>query len=167
MFFGGFPHVKAEVSIPTPVYDGNLILDNVILKPNIPTTEEEIIQLKKYDEDQRIKSQAKKLTKAKVSPSKATGNVVNKGYGRYECVRFLKDLLGIYGTWGNGARKLSPNGTGQVGDIAIFAGIVHAGLVIGRDGNNVTIREWITTKKGAYEQVRVVSVNNFRGFHQF
>lgn len=89
------------------------------------------------------------------------------GYGRYDCVKFVKDLVGVYGTWGDGARRLSLNSSGDIGDVAVFAGIIHTGLVIDRQVDQVTIREWMTTKTSAYEQIRTLSVNSFLGFHKF
>lgn len=144
-------------------FDGNLIQNDVIIKPNIPTTDEEVASARAYDAEQKRIAEQRRI-----AANKAANLASNqKSYGRWECVRFVKDLLGIYGTWGNGARKLSHNSTGQIGDVAIFAGYVHAGLVIGREGDQVTIREWMTTKVGAYEQVRTLSVNSFLGFHKF
>jgi len=98
---------------------------------------------------------------------KKTNTVSYSKYGRWDCVRFVKDLLGIKGTWGDGARKLSRNSDGQVGDVAIFKGYVHAGLVVGHLGEQIIVREWITTKYRVFEQTRALSLNQFLGFHKF
>ncbi len=172
LLFCAYPtKIKAEVSIPKPQDNGSLIRNDVIIKPNIPTTEEEVESVRKYNEQQRVVAAASRVTATRQptpAPSKKASVAVNKKkYGRLECVRFVKDLLGIYGSWGNGARKLSHNSTGQVGDVAIFRRYVHAAYVIGRTGNQVTIREWITLRRGAFEQTRTLSVSEFSGFHKF
>lgn len=95
------------------------------------------------------------------------------GYGRWGCVRFAKAVLGIYGTWGDGGRKLSLNSDGQINDVVIFQ-IIHVGVITARLGDMITIREWITVKKAdgtyvAYERARTLSIYSpqIRGFHNF
>lgn len=101
---------------------------------------------------------------ARQRANKKAGN----GFGRWGCVRFAKAVTGVYGTWGDGGRKLSLNSDGQIGDVVIFT-YTHVAVVADRQGDTITIREWITTKFSAYERTITMSIKDptIKGFHKF
>lgn len=110
--------------------------------------------------------------KADEARARASKRASNGGFGVWGCVRFAKALTGHGGTWGDGGRKLSRNSDGQAGDVAIFKAYVHVAVVIGRQADTFTIREWITVKVAprkysAYERTRTASLSEFSGFHKF
>jgi hypothetical protein len=106
--------------------------------------------------------------------SRQAKKATNGSFGLWGCVRFAKALTGVYGTWGDGGRRLSLNSNGQVGDVVIFRYIVHVGVISARTGDTITIREWVTVevapgKYWAYETARAANVHSleFLGYHSF
>ena len=58
------PTVEAKVRIEKNEYDGNTIQNETIIKPNLPTSDEEIEVVRKYDEQKKLaikRSQAKSV----------------------------------------------------------------------------------------------------------
>jgi hypothetical protein len=163
---------KAAVQVEPPEFDGDLILADVILKPNIPTTEEEIQQVNDYIAAEKKAAEAKLAQKKKAATKKvAAASVTSSGYKtnyKYlQCVEFAKQYLGhsLNTSWGNGGRKLSLNGQGDVGDVVIFKRI-HVAVVIAREGNTRTIVEANYDNKGSI-RTRTLNNSEVRGYHSF
>jgi hypothetical protein len=99
--------------------------------------------------------------------SQAQQKIKKTNYGRYQCVAWAKKLTGVYGTWGDGGRRLTLNGTGQIGEVVIFKSI-HVAVVIGRVGQNLVISEANFDLHGSI-RTRQISIydRSIRGYHSF
>lgn len=84
-----------------------------------------------------------------------------------QCVEYAKRVVGVFGTWGDGGRKLSLNSTGLVGDVVIFR-TIHVAVVIDRVGDVLTITEANYDWKGSI-RTRIIDVSDpsIKGFHRF
>jgi hypothetical protein len=107
-------------------------------------------------EAERKAAQAKRLAQAKV---KAKHERV------LQCVTYAKNYLGVYGTWGNGGRKLSLNSDGDVGDVVIFK-TIHVAVVIANDNGVRTIAEANYDYRGSV-RTRILLDSEVRGYHKF
>lgn len=90
----------------------------------------------------------------------------SKSYGG-SCVYFAKKYLGIYGTWGNGGRRLSLNSGPEVNAVLIFT-YIHVAVVQQVNGNTLTIIESNYDLRGSI-RVRTIEATDptIRGFHSF
>lgn len=104
-----------KANAPTPMIQPDEVIDliqnDVIVKPIIPTSEEEVAEVKKYEQSRKKKSVA----------------AYPCAYPT-QCVCYAKQITGVYGSWGDGGRNLSANSGPVVGAVIIFRN-VHVGVI--------------------------------------
>lgn len=97
----------------------------------VPTTIEEIAQVKKYEAKQKLAIKQSEIAYKKAN----NGGDCVVGYS--QCVCYAKTLTGHYGVWGNGGRNLSHNTAPVVGAVIIFD-YVHVGVITAVEGDIIT-----------------------------
>lgn len=89
-----------------------------------------------------------------------------QGYGG-DCVTFAKRHTGVWGTWGNGGRKLSLNSGPRVGAVVVFS-YTHVAVVVADNGLALTVVEsnYIARDTVGYRTL-LKSDPTIRGYHSF
>jgi hypothetical protein len=97
VFAAYYPYtVKAQIVLRETIPpDGNTIALNVIYKPNMPTTEEEVAAVKKYEEDQKAQPPKRKKVAVQSTAKSYAKNQAPTSYSACNCVSYARWKTGI------------------------------------------------------------------------